>query len=449
MQCTGNRVFYRLMKLCVIGTGYVGLVSAACFAEIGHEVIGVDINEEKVKMLKEGGCPIYEPGLPELLQKNIAAGRISFTTNLDEGINACSLIMAAVGTPVGQGRRADLSQVESVCRTIGQHTNGEKVFVMKSTVPVGTSEKCRVWAEEEMSKRGVNHHVHLVSNPEFLREGKAVTDFLEPDRIVVGYRDEDAGSKMRELYQPLIDRGANYLEMGVESAELTKYASNSFLATKISFINFIAAMCEQCGADVTKVAKGMGLDTRIAPAFLQAGIGYGGSCFPKDVQALIKTADQLGVSSQILRDVEAINEYQRDTFVRKVESGLGDVRGKTLAVWGLAFKPDTDDMRAAPSIDILTMLIDKGARIKAYDPVSMEIARKVLPGDVTFVASDREALDGADALLVLTDWNEFKEWNPQRIAEEIPGKYVFDGRNVFDPKAMLGAGLKYVSVGRT
>ena len=437
------------MKLCVIGTGYVGLVSAACFAEIGHEVIGVDINEEKVKMLKEGGCPIYEPGLPELLAKNIDAGRISFTTNLDEGINACPLIMAAVGTPVGQGRRADLSQVESVCRTIGQHTDGEKVFVMKSTVPVGTSEKCRVWVEEEMSKRGVDHHIHLVSNPEFLREGKAVKDFLEPDRIVVGYRDESAGVRMRELYQPLIDQGSNYLEMGVESAELTKYASNSFLATKISFINFIAAMCEQCDADVEKVAKGMGLDTRIAPAFLHAGIGYGGSCFPKDVQALIKTADQLGVSSQILRDVEAINEYQRDTFVRKIESGLGDVRGKNIAVWGLAFKPDTDDMRAAPSIDILTMLIDKGAKIKAFDPVSMEVAKKSLPADITLVASDSEALEGADALLVLTDWNNFKEWNPARIAEALTGKHVFDGRNIYDPKDMKNAGLTYVSIGRS
>src|SRR3989344_8752921 len=339
-----------LMKICVIGTGYVGLVSAACFAELGHEVVGVDIDAAKVERLKSGECPIYEPGLPELLKKHLKDGKISFTTNLDEGIKNSSIIMAAVGTPVGQGRRADLSQVESVCRTIGKHTNEEKILVIKSTVPVGTSKKCQAWVEEEMMSRGVKHRVHLVSNPEFLREGKAITDFLQPDRIVVGCREESAQTAMRTLYKPLIDAGAPYLDMDIESAELTKYASNAFLATKISFINFIAGLCEASGADVEKVVEGMGLDKRIAPAFLKAGIGYGGSCFPKDVQALIKTADELGVPSELLRNVEAINEAQRDRFVRMVEKALGGVRGKKLAVWGLAFKPDTDDMRSAPSI---------------------------------------------------------------------------------------------------
>ena len=437
------------MKLCVIGTGYVGLVSAACFAEIGHEVIGVDIDEAKVKMLREGGCPIYEPGLPELLKKHLNDGKISFTTDLDEGIDQCELIMAAVGTPVGQGRRADLSQVESVCRSIGQHAEGEKILVIKSTVPVGTSRKCQVWMEEEMEKRNVSHTIHLVSNPEFLREGKAVKDFLEPDRIIVGYRDGKAGEAMRELYGPLIDQEYSYVEMDIESAELTKYASNSFLATKISFINFIAQMCEQCGANVEDVAKGMGLDTRIAPAFLKAGIGYGGSCFPKDVQALIKTADQLGVSSQVLRDVEAINESQRDMFVRKVISTLGDVRGKNLAVWGLAFKPDTDDMRAAPSIDIVTMLMDQGASIKAYDPVSMDRAKEALPAGVTLESSEEEALKDADALLILTEWNHWKEWTPEKIKETMNGDHVFDGRNVFDPAEMERSGLVYTSIGRS
>ena len=436
------------MKLCVIGTGYVGLVSAACFAEIGHEVVGVDIDAAKVERLKKGECPIYEPGLPELLKKHLTSGKISFTTNLDEGIHACSLIMAAVGTPTGQGRRADLSQVESVCRTIGEHTKKEKVLVIKSTVPVGTSEKCQVWVEEEMQKRGVKHHVHLVSNPEFLREGKAITDFLQPDRIVVGFRDEKAGRAMRELYKPLIDQGMKYLEMDVESAELTKYASNAFLATKISFINFIAALCEASGADVEKIAEGMGLDKRIAPAFLKAGIGYGGSCFPKDVQALIKTADEYGVSSELLRHVEAINEAQRDRYVRMVEKELGGVRGKKLAVWGLAFKPDTDDMRSAPSIDILLTLNDRGAKIAAFDPVSMATAKKDLPKDVVFTTTAQEALSGADALLVLTDWDEFRQWKPTTIKGALSGNHVFDGRNIFDPQEMKRIGLIYRAIGR-
>ena len=436
------------MKLCVIGTGYVGLVSAACFAEVGHAVIGVDIDEAKIERIKNGECPIYEPGLPELLKKNMDAGRISFTTNLDEGIASSEIIMAAVGTPVGQGRRADLSQVESVCRSIGKHAEGEKILVIKSTVPVGTSRKCKVWMEEEMEHRGVKHNVHLVSNPEFLREGKAITDFMKPDRIVTGFRDEKAGTLMRELYKPLVDEGANYLEMGVESAELTKYASNAFLATKISYINFIADLCEECGADVESVAEGMGLDKRIAPAFLKAGIGYGGSCFPKDVQALIKTADEHGVPSQILRDVEAINESRRDRFVRMVEKGLGEVRGKTLAVWGLAFKPDTDDMRSAPSIDIVTALAERGAIINAHDPVAIDVAKSMLPKGVGMFPLESEAVDGADALLVLTDWKQYKEWPPKDIAILMVGKHVFDGRNIFDPKEMKEAGLEYFCVGR-
>jgi len=437
------------MKICVVGTGYVGLVSAACFSEIGHDVVGVDIDEKKVEMLKQGGCPIYEPGLPELLAKNIKAGKITFTTNLDEGIHECELIMAAVGTPVGQGRRADLSQVESVCRTIGQHTNDERILVIKSTVPVGTSKKCQIWVEEEMEKRGVNHHVHLVSNPEFLREGKAIKDFMEPDRIVVGFRDEKAGAAMRELYKPLIDQNAKYLEMNVESSELTKYASNSFLATKISFVNFIAQLCEECGANVEKVAEGMGSDSRIGAKFLNAGIGYGGSCFPKDVQALIKTSDALGVDSQLLRDVETINERQRESFVRKIEKAVGNVRGKKFAVWGLAFKPDTDDMRSAPSIDIINMLLDKGAsNIKAYDPVAIEVAKKSLPEVVEFTKNEKDAVSGADVLLILTEWNHWQEWSPEQIASTLSGNHVIDGRNVFDPDAMRNAGLEYVSVGR-
>lgn len=452
-------VILQAMKLCVIGTGYVGLVSAACFAELGHEVIGIDIDAAKIEKLKAGECPIYEPGLPELLQKHLRKGTLTFSTNLDDGIHACSIIMACVGTPLGQGRRADLSQVESVCRTIGQHTKEEKIFVMKSTVPVGTSEKCRVWVEEEMTKRGVRHHVHLVSNPEFLREGKAVQDFMQPDRIIVGIREDKAclpaearsakaGDAMRKLYKPLIDKGIPYLEMGIESAELCKYASNAFLATKISFINFIAQLCEVSGANIEDVARGMGLDKRIAPGFLHAGIGYGGSCFPKDVQALIKTADSYGVSSQILRDVEAINEAQRDVFVRKVEKNLGGVRGKTLAVWGLAFKPDTDDMRSAPSVDIVALLLEKGATIRAYDPVAMNAAKNVLPPEVTFTASAEEALRDADALLILTEWEHWKQWKPKDIAKMLAGKFVFDGRNVFEPEEMQKSGLQYYAVGR-
>ena len=444
------------MKVCVIGTGYVGLVSAACFAELGHAVVGVDINEEKIKKLQAGQCPIYEPGLPELLQKHLKSGALSFSTNLDEGIRSCPLILAAVGTPLGQGRRADLSQVESVCRMIGQHTVDEKVFVMKSTVPVGTSEKCRLWVEEEMLKKGQTGrdagqmpHVHLVSNPEFLREGKAVQDFLEPDRIVVGCRDDRAKKIMRELYEPLLRKNVPYFEMSVESAELTKYASNAFLATKISFINFIAELCEACNANVEDVARGMGADKRIAPSFLKAGIGYGGSCFPKDVHALMKTADALGVHSQLLQDVDAINEKQRDRFVRKVEKEMNGVRGKTLAVWGLAFKPDTDDLRSAPSIDIISVLLEKGAKICAYDPVAIDAAKDVLPKGVTLTASDKEAITGADALLILTEWVHWKKWKPEDIAKALRGKAVFDGRNVFEPEKMRSVGLRYWSIGRT
>ncbi len=441
------------MKLCVIGTGYVGLVSAACFAELGHEVIGVDINEEKIKKLRAGECPIYEPCLPELLRKHLRNGKLSFSTNLDDGIRHCPLILAAVGTPLGQGRRADLSQVESVCRMIGQHTVDEKVFVMKSTVPVGTSEKCRMWVEEEMERKTKNekrktHVVHLVSNPEFLREGKAVQDFLEPDRIVVGCRDDRAKKIMRELYEPLLRKNVPYFEMSVESAELTKYASNAFLATKISFINFIAELCEACDANVEDVARGMGADKRIAPHFLKAGIGYGGSCFPKDVHALMKTADALGVQSQLLQDVDAINERQRDRFIRKVEKELGSLRGKTLAVWGLAFKPDTDDLRSAPSIDIISMLLEKGAKIQAFDPVAMDAAKSILPKEVILTASEKEALRNADALLILTEWDHWKEWKPEDIAKSLKGKMVFDGRNVFEPEKMREAGLQYFSIGR-
>lgn len=432
------------MKLCVIGTGYVGLVSAVCFAEMGHEVIGVDIDDAKVDRLRRGECPIYEPGLPELLAKNIAAGRITFTTNLDESIASADIIMAAVGTPIGQGRRADLSQVESVCRSIGKHAQGEKILVIKSTVPVGTSRKCQRWVEEEMSPATI----HLVSNPEFLREGKAVTDFLEPDRIVVGFRDEKAGKAMRELYAPLIKKGSHYVEMDVESAELTKYASNAFLATKISFINFIADLAEECGADVEEVAQGMGLDRRIAPAFLKAGIGYGGSCFPKDVQALIKTADEHGAPPQLLRDVEAINEARRDRFVRMVERGLGGLRGKTLAVWGLAFKPDTDDMRSAPSIDIVTMLAEKGAVVHVYDPIAMDAAKPLLPKTVIFASDAEKALRNAEALILLTEWEEFKKWTPERIKQSLKGNHVFDGRNMFKPAAMKKIGLAYRCIGR-
>jgi UDPglucose 6-dehydrogenase len=288
-----------------------------------------------------------------------------------------------------------------------------------------------------------------VSNPEFLREGKAVEDFLEPDRIVVGSRDERAAKMMRELYQPLITKGTPYVEMSVESAELTKYASNAFLATKISFINFIAELCEACGANVEDIARGMGLDKRIAPAFLKAGIGYGGSCFPKDVHALMKTADALGVSSQLLQDIDAINECQRDRFVRKVEEKMGGVRGKTLAVWGLAFKPDTDDLRSAPAIDIISVLLEKGAKIQAFDPVAMDAAKGMLPKEVLLTGTDKEALTGADGLLILTEWNHWKEWKPEMLSKTLKGKFVFDGRNVFEPKAMKDTGLQYYSIGRS
>ncbi len=431
----------------IIGSGYVGLVSGACFAEIGHKVLCVDNNAEKVAMLEAGGCPIYEPGLPELLAKNRAAGRLAYSTSIEKAVRETEVIFIAVNTPPRDDGSADLSYVENAAREIAAEmaklpAGSYRLIVDKSTVPVETGDKVsrtiRLYAPKECE-------FDVASNPEFLREGSAVGDFLNPDRIVVGVPSPRAEQMLRELYEPV---KAPLLVTDIHSAEIIKHASNSFLATKISFINAVAQLAEATGADVELIARGMGLDRRIGASFLCAGLGYGGSCFPKDVKAFHRIARDKGVDLSILKEVERINEEQRRLFLHKVHDALWVVKGKRLGVWGLSFKPETDDMRSAPSIDILGALAAEGAELVAYDPVAMEKAKALLPEHVRYVASRDEAAEGADALLVLTEWKEFKEADPARLKGLLKQPVVIDGRNIFNPAHMRELGFIYYSVGR-
>jgi UDPglucose 6-dehydrogenase len=430
------------MNICVVGTGYVGLVTGAVFADLGNDVVCVDKIREKITALLAGRMPIYEPGLEEMVTRNLDDGRLSFTTDLGVAVRQCDVIFIAVGTPPKNGGETDLAQVEEVAAEIGRVMDRYKVIVTKSTVPVGTGEFVR---EVIARHQPAPVQFDVVSNPEFLREGSAIEDTLRPDRIVIGAPNQQVAMTLVELYAPL-ERPMIITDL--PSAEVIKYASNAFLATKISFVNAIANVCEMAGADVTQVVKGMGLDSRIGSAFLQAGLGYGGSCFPKDVDSLIHTSRALGYEFKLLTSVADINRERAGRLVADIKKALGPLDEKTVAVLGLAFKPNTDDMREARSVDIIAMLIAAGARIRAYDPVAGDKAREALPEGVVFCASPYEAADGADAAVLVTEWNEFKFMNLERLRRLLRRPVVFDGRNVWEPERMRRLGFEYHSIGR-
>ena len=426
----------------IVGVGYVGLVTGTCLAEIGHEVYGIDSNAEKIEKLTRGEVPIYEPGLDELIKKNMAEGRLSFGTDTAECVKRSEIIFICVNTPPKPNGQADLRYVELAARNIAQAMDSYLIVVDKSTVPVHTGEKVRETIKRNNKKR---LEFDVVSNPEFLREGSAVADAMHPERIVVGVTSKRAAKAMRELYEPF---GAPVIVTDIKSAEIIKHACNSFLATKISFINSISTICELAGANIDEVVEGMGLDSRIGRRFLKAGIGYGGSCFPKDVSAFIHISDELGYDFGILKAVEEVNAAQRARFVRKIEETLWVVGDKTIAVLGLAFKPNTDDMRNAPSIDIIRALQKEGATLRVYDPVAMPNSKELLDETVTFCADAYEAADGADALVIVTEWDEFRDLDLERIRTLLAQPIVIDGRNVFEPARMEELGFIYKSVGR-
>lgn len=436
------------MKITIVGTGYVGLVSGTCFADVGNDVICIDLDEKKVEGLKNGVMPIYEPGLEKLVNKNYKAGRLNFSTDIAKGIKFGDIIFSAVGTPPDKDYRADLSAVKAVAKSFGQNANKFKVFVNKSTVPVGTGKMCKQIIERELKKRKKNVNFEVVSNPEFLREGSAIKDTMKPDRVVVGTGSEKVRKMMEELYKSFTNKRSPLVFTDVESAEIIKYASNSFLATKISFINEIANFCEKAGGNVEEVAKGMGLDSRIGPKFLNAGIGYGGSCFPKDVQALIQTGKQVGYDFKILNAVEDINESQKKKLFNILKNYLPKMEGKTVAVLGLAFKPETDDMRDAPSIKIIKKLQAEGVNVKVYDPVAMENAQNYFSKiNLDFMENVYDAVEGADAVLVVTEWNHFSKLDLNKVKKLMKVNIIIDGRNIFKAEDTEKVGLKRVGIG--
>lgn len=437
------------MKISVIGTGYVGLVSGACFAETGIDVTCVDINEEKIKKLKQGIIPIYEPGLDQLVVRNVEKDRLFFTTSLKESIQEADAAFIAVGTPPDEDGSADLKYVLGVAREIGQNIDHYMVIINKSTVPVGTAKKVKAAIQEEISKRGVDVQFDVASNPEFLKEGNAIEDFLKPDRIVVGIDSETAQKTINRLYKPFLLNGHPLIFMDIHSAEMTKYASNAMLATKISFMNDIANLCDIVGADVNMVRKGIGSDSRIGNKFIYPGIGYGGSCFPKDVQALIRTGIDNNYSLEILKAVENVNNRQKSVLFDKIKKHYqGNLKGKTFAVWGLSFKPQTDDMREAPSVVIIEKLLEEGANVKVYDPVAMNEAKHKLGDKVAYSNDAYDTLLDADALLVITEWPEFRIPNFRVIGRLLKNKVIFDGRNIYEASEMNEIGFTYYSIGR-
>lgn len=432
------------MKVCIIGTGYVGLVTGAGLAEMGNDVICVDNNADKIRRLQAGECPIYEPGLEELMISNSREGRLTFTTDLELAVKASSICMIAVGTPQQEDGTANLETVFSVARDIGRAMNGFKVIATKSTVPVGTSEQVKAIIAAETS-----HSFGVVSNPEFLAQGNAVEDFLEPSRVIIGSDNELASDLMRELYTPFLKLGNPFIFTSIASAELTKYMANAFLATKISFMNEMASLCEQAGADISEVRAGMATDPRIGSQFLNAGLGYGGSCFPKDVKALIQTSTEYGFKMNLLREVDQINQRKRHEFLDKIRAFYSaNLSGKNFAVWGLAFKPKTDDMREAPSVDIIQALLAEGATVQAYDPKATESAKRIFGDKVRYWTNAYDALEGADALLLLTEWNEFRRPDFDRIRSLLKAPVIFDGRNQYNTARMSERGFYYHGVGR-
>lgn len=437
------------MKISVVGIGYVGLVSGTCFSQTGVDVVCVDVDESKINLLNNGQIPIYEPGLEDIFKWNVEKGRLSFTTNLKESLVDSEVIFIAVGTPPDEDGSADLKYVLSVAREIGRHIDHYMVIATKSTVPVGTSMKVKAAIQEELKKRNIDVPFDVASNPEFLKEGSAVDDFLKPDRIVVGIESPEAEKVMKRLYKPFLLNGHPILFMDISSSEMTKYAANSMLATKISFMNDIANLCELVGADVGMVRKGIGSDARIGNKFIYPGTGYGGSCFPKDVQALVRTADEYGHSLDILKAVEAVNYRQKSVLVGKITSHFGnDLKGLRFAVWGLAFKPKTDDMREAPSLVIINSLLNEGASVVAYDPVAMQEAHRILGDKIIFAKDEYDACIDADALIIVTEWPEFRMPNFRILEKLMKTKTIFDGRNIYEPEEMKEINFNYYSIGR-
>ena len=432
------------MKISVIGTGYVGLVSGTCFAETGINVV-----IEKIKKLKKGIIPIYEPGLEDIFKRNVEKGRLTFTSDLKSSLKDAEALFIAVGTPPDEDGSADLKYVLGVAKEVGKYMDAYMVIITKSTVPVGTSIKVKKAVQDELDKRGVDIPFDVASNPEFLKEGSAVVDFLKPDRIVVGIESAKAEKVMRKLYKPFLLNGHPILFMDILSSEMTKYAANSMLATKISFINDIANLCEIVGADVDSVRKGIGSDARIGTKFIYPGTGYGGSCFPKDVQALIRTADEFGYSLEILKAVESVNYRQKSILYGKLKKHFdGKLKDKKFAMWGLAFKPKTDDMREAPSLVLIDLLLNEGAEIVAYDPVAMEEGKRILCDKITYAKDEYDELIDADALIIVTEWPEFRIPNFRVMEKLLKNKAIFDGRNIYEPEEMIEYGFSYYSIGR-
>lgn len=436
------------MNIAIVGTGYVGLVSGTCFSEMGVNVTCIDVNQEKIDKLKQGIIPIYEPGLEDLVHKNVKAGRLHFTTDLISVLDDVEVVFSAVGTPPDEDGSADLKYVLEVARTIGQHMHKYLVVVTKSTVPVGTANKVKAAIQEELNKRGVDIKFNVASNPEFLKEGAAIQDFMSPDRVVVGVDSERAKEIMARLYKPFMLSGDRMIFTDIPSAEMIKYAANSMLATRISFMNDIANLCEIVGADINMVRKGIGADTRIGKKFLYAGCGYGGSCFPKDVKALIKTAEQNGYEMQVLKAVERVNEKQKSILFDKFKKHFnGNIQGKTVAMWGLAFKPETDDMREAPSLVLIDLLTKAGVTVKVYDPIAMDECRRRIGDKVVYCKDMYDATVDVDALLLVTEWKEFRmpSWNV--LHKSMNDYVVIDGRNIYDKAELLEKGFSYYKIG--
>ncbi|MBC7695422.1 MAG: UDP-glucose/GDP-mannose dehydrogenase family protein [Burkholderiales bacterium] len=436
------------MKIAIVGTGYVGLVTGTCFSEVGVEVICVDIDQKKIENLNNGILPIYEPGLDEMVTRNMQKKRLNFSTSLKESIQDAEVVFIAVGTPPDEDGSADLKYVLAVASSIGEHMQHPLVVVTKSTVPVSTAEKVRKALQTQLEKRNSNIDFYVASNPEFLKEGAAIEDFMKPDRIVVGIDSPEAEEVMRKLYKPFLMNGHPIYFMDIPSAEMTKYAANAMLATKISFMNDIANLCEIMGADVNMVRKGIGSDARIGTKFIYPGVGYGGSCFPKDVKALIKTAKENKYDMRILNAVENVNESQKEVLFDKVKSHFkGNLKGKKFALWGLSFKPKTDDMREAPSLVIIEKLLKAGASVVAYDPVAMNEAKHTLGNTIEYAMDMYDSLNEADALLIVTEWPEFRVPNFRELEKRLKQKVLFDGRNMFDPKDMKNLGYSYYCIG--
>lgn len=432
------------MKISVIGTGYVGLVAGTCFAESGNDVICVDKDINKIKVLKKGKTPIFEPGLEELLKKNIHEKRLTFSTDIIEAVKKSHIIFLALPTPQSEDGSADLKHVLNVAKQVGKYMDGYKVIVNKSTVPVGTAFKVR-----DIVSKETNFEFDVVSNPEFLKEGAAINDFLKPDRVIIGTSSDKARKIMADLYAPFVRTGKPVIFMDELSSELTKYAANALLATKVSFMNEIANLCERVGADVQNVRVGVGSDERIGPQFLFPGVGYGGSCFPKDIAALVKTSDNYGYNFQILKAVEKINREQKKLIVKKVLKHFdGNIKNKNIAVWGLSFKPNTDDMREAPSITIINELLKNGAKVHAHDPVAMEQAKQIFKNKIKYFKSNYDALKNVDALVIVTEWNEFRRPDFEKMAKLMKNNIIFDGRNIYNPEVMKESGFIYYSIGR-